>query len=148
MMDELYRDAILEHYERPHHHDALAQFDTSHAATNPLCGDTMHVEVLLSPDHSQIVDVAFHGRGCIISQAAASMLADAVVGQPVAEVLPLEQDDMLALLGVTLTGSRRKCAVLGLKVLKLSLYNYLASTTSNDALPLLEHPETGGKDAG
>ena len=121
-MVDLYRDHILEHYERPRHYGTLAEADGSHDESNPLCGDQLHVDVKLNTAGTHIDAVAFHGRGCVISQAAASMLMETVIGQPVASVQALEAPDMLAMLGVSLTPARKKCALLSLRMLKLALY--------------------------
>ena len=129
-MDELYREDILDHYEHPHHHGTLAHADISIGDNNPSCGDRISVDVKLTPDHLRIADIAFSGDGCVISQAATSMLMDAVVGKSVDEVQQLDRHAVLDLLGVPLTPTRVKCAVLGLKVLQAGLYRYLAEQAS------------------
>lgn len=130
-MDELYRDEILDHYERPRHYGTLAHADCAHSEVNASCGDRVYFEIQLSPDRRRIADVAFQGRGCIISQAAASMLADAVIGKPLAEIEALDQQAMLDMLGVTLTFARRKCALLGLRALKTGLYSLRAGESTS-----------------
>ncbi len=121
-------DEILDHYERPRHYGRLAHADVSNAATNPMCGDALHVDVRLSPDATRVADIAFEGKGCVISQAAASMLAEAVVGKTLGtRYKALDQQDVLDLLGVPLVAARRKCALLGLRALKTSLYTYQAT---------------------
>lgn len=127
-MNDLYQEHILEHYERPRFQGTLTQPDITHCEHNALCGDRITVEVRLSSDHTRIAEVAFEGEGCIISQAAASILMEAVAGRPLEELHTLDQDQMLALLRVPLTGARRKCALLALKALKLGVYTYLAGT--------------------
>ena len=124
-MEDLYRDNLLDHYENPRHHGTLEGADISHEENNPLCGDHIRVDVKLSPDHTHIADIAFSGDGCIISQAAASMLMDEVAGKDIADVEKLDRQDVLDMVGVPLTAARVKCAVLGLKVLKAGLYQYL-----------------------
>jgi nitrogen fixation protein NifU and related proteins len=76
MMDDLYREAILHHYEHPHHHGALPDADISIGDNNPSCGDRITINVKLSPDRARITDIAFSGDGCVISQAVTSMLMD------------------------------------------------------------------------
>lgn len=124
-MEDLYRDNLLDHYENPRHHGALEHADISHEENNPLCGDRIRVDVKLSPDGAQIVDIAFSGDGCIISQASASMLMEEVAGKPITDVQKMERQDVLDMVGVQLTAARVKCAMLGLKVLKTGLYQYL-----------------------
>lgn len=124
-MEDLYRDNLLDHYENPRHHGSLEHPDISHEESNPLCGDEIRVDMKLSDDHTQIADIAFSGDGCIISQATASMLMEEVAGKSVADVQKLEREDVLKMVGVPLTAARVKCAMLGLKVLKAGLYQYL-----------------------
>lgn len=120
-MEDLYREYILDHYENPRHQGEIAGADISHEESNPLCGDRIRIDVKLSADQNSIEDAGFTGDGCIISQAAASMLLEDVVGKPVAEVENMEPQHVLDLVGVPLTANRVKCALLGLKVLKTGL---------------------------
>ena len=124
-MEDLYRDNLLDHYENPRHHGTLEHADISHEESNPLCGDKIRVDVKLSEDGTQIAEIAFSGDGCIISQASASMLMEDVAGKPIEVVQKMEREDMLAMVGAPLTAARVKCAMLGLKVLKTGLYQYL-----------------------
>jgi nitrogen fixation NifU-like protein len=124
-MEDLYRDNLLDHYENPRHHGEIDHADISHEESNPLCGDKIRVDIKLSEDGTQIVDIAFNGDGCIISQASASMLMEEVAGKPITVVQKLERQDVLNMVGVPLTAARVKCALLGLKVLKTGLYQYL-----------------------
>ncbi len=94
-MEDLYREHILDHYESPRHQGEIAGADISHEESNPLCGDRIRVDVKLSEDQSRIEDAGFSGDGCIISQAAASMLLEDVVGKPVSEVENMEPQHVL-----------------------------------------------------
>jgi nitrogen fixation NifU-like protein len=120
-MEDLYREHILDHYESPRFHGELADADFTHEESNPLCGDRIRMDVKLSDDKTRIAQAAFTGDGCIISQAAASMLLEDVMGQPVAEVESLDPQHVLDLVGATLTANRIKCALPGLKVLKTGI---------------------------
>jgi nitrogen fixation protein NifU and related proteins len=124
-MEDLYRDNLLDHYENPRHHGTLEHADFSHEESNPLCGDKIRVDVKLSADGTQIAEIAFSGDGCIISQASASMLMEDVAGKAIGDVQKLERQDVLDMVGAPLTAARVKCALLGLKVLKTGLYQYL-----------------------
>ena len=120
-MEDLYREHILDHYENPRFHGELPEADFVHEEDNPLCGDRIRIAVKLSPDKTRIAGAAFSGDGCIISQAATSMLLEDVVNRPVSEVENLAPQHVLGLVGVPLTANRVKCALLGLKVLKTGL---------------------------
>jgi nitrogen fixation protein NifU and related proteins len=116
-MDDLYREQILEHYKHPHNFGELASPDLEFDDNNPLCGDELRVQLTLDSDR-RISEVAFTGHGCAISQAAASLVSDEIKGMPVDEVLKLDRSFVLDLLGIDISATRMKCALLSLKVLK------------------------------
>jgi len=120
-MDDLYREYILEHYKRPHNWTPpapeLASPDLEFEDNNPLCGDELRVQIALDEDR-RVADLRFSGHGCAISQAAASMASDEVKGMRVDDVLALDKSFILDLLGIDISATRMKCALLSLKVLK------------------------------
>jgi nitrogen fixation NifU-like protein len=120
-MDDLYRENILEHYKRPHNWSPpapdLDRVDLEFHDLNPLCGDEFTVKLAVGDDE-RISDVRFEGHGCAISQAAASMTSDEIKGMKVSEVLELDRSFVLELLGIDISATRMKCALLSLKVLK------------------------------
>ena len=116
-MDELYRENILEHYKRPHNWGQLDDPTVEFEDNNPLCGDTLLVQLKVSDDGT-IEDLRFSGHGCAISQAAASMTGDEVKGMNVEELMKLDREFVLDLLGIDISATRMKCALLSLKVLK------------------------------
>jgi len=116
-MDELYRDQILEHYKRPHNFGHLESPDLEFEDTNPFCGDEQHVTIELDGD-DKVAAIAFEGKGCAISTAATSLLTDELVGMSREELLKLPKDFVLELLGIEISATRMKCAMLGLKIVK------------------------------
>jgi nitrogen fixation protein NifU and related proteins len=116
-MDELYREQILEHYKRPHNFGRLEQPDLEYEDNNPFCGDEQRVTIRLDGD-GRVAKVAFEGKGCAISTAATSLLTDELVGKSREEVLRLPKEFVLDLLGIDISATRMKCAMLGLKVVK------------------------------
>ncbi len=120
-MDDLYRENILDHYKRPHNwsppaaplEDSPLEFHD----LNPLCGDELTVQLAVDAE-GRIEDLRFSGHGCAISQAAASMASDEVKGMAVEDVLRLDRSFVLDLLGIDISATRMKCALLSLKVLK------------------------------
>ena len=115
-MDDLYREQILEHYKNPHHWGEIDDADLEFEDFNPLCGDELKVQIKVRD--GKVADVAFSGHGCAISQASASMASDEVIGMPVDELVRLDKDFVLDLLGIDISATRMKCALLSLKVLK------------------------------
>ena len=116
-MDDLYREEILSHYKRPHNWGSLDDADVEFEDFNPLCGDVLRVQLKLGEDGT-IEDLRFDGHGCAISQAAASMASDEVKGMTVDDILRLDRSFVLDLLGIDISATRMKCALLSLKVLK------------------------------
>ena len=76
-LEDLYREIILDHYRNPRNRGELPT-PPAHRTEgfNPLCGDEVTVSVRFG-DGDIIESVGFEGRGCAISQAATSMLANA-----------------------------------------------------------------------
>ncbi len=116
-MDDLYREQILEHYKRPHNFGRLEEHDLEFEDTNPFCGDEQRVEIRLD-DEGRVAEVAFDGKGCAISTAATSMLTDELDGMSREELLRLPKEFVLDLLGIDISATRMKCALLGLKIVK------------------------------
>ncbi|MBA2793519.1 MAG: iron-sulfur cluster assembly scaffold protein [Thermoleophilaceae bacterium] len=117
-MDSLYRDYILDHYKDPRNFGELDPHDLEGHDHNPLCGDELGVHVKVSADGTTIEDLRFHGQGCAISQAAASMASEELIGMKVAEIPGLSAEWVTDLLGIDISPTRRKCALLSLKVMR------------------------------
>ena len=116
-MDDLYRENILEHYKRPRNFGRPEAFDLEFVDSNPFCGDEQHVFISLDDD-GRVADVRFEGKGCAISTAATSMLSEELEGKTREELLRLDKQFVLDLLGIDISATRIKCALLGLKILK------------------------------
>ena len=116
-MDELYRDYILEHFKEPHHFGELEPHDLDAHDVNPLCCDELGVHLRVD-ENGVITELAFHGKGCAISQAAASIASDELIGMKIEDVEKLDADWMVNLLGIDVSATRRKCALLNLKVMR------------------------------
>jgi nitrogen fixation NifU-like protein len=116
-MDDLYRDQILEHYKQPRNWGELDDPDLEFEDVNPLCGDELKVQVKVDGDE-RIEAIRFSGHGCAISQASASLASDEVIGMKVSDLLALDRSFVLDLLGIDISATRMKCALLSLKVLK------------------------------
>jgi nitrogen fixation NifU-like protein len=86
-LEQLYRQVILDHYRNPRHSGSLESPDAHAEGHNPLCGDEVTIDLVL--EGSTIADARIRGRGCSISQASASMMAEAIVGKDIDEVRSL-----------------------------------------------------------
>ncbi|MGH9201718.1 MAG: Fe-S cluster assembly sulfur transfer protein SufU [Vicinamibacterales bacterium] len=111
---------ILDHYENPRNKGVLDDPDISHEEDNPVCGDRIRID--LKVDNGIIIDTRFSGRGCSISQAAASMLTEEIKGKQLEDVKHIGKETVLELLGIPIGPVRMKCALLSLKVLKAGAY--------------------------
>ena len=111
--DAMYRELILEEYKHPHNKGAVEH--PTHAAhvRNPLCGDEL--TMTLSVTNGVISDVKFQGVGCAISQAAASLFTEHIKGKKATDVLAMDEEEIVKLLGFAPNPMRMKCAVLALR---------------------------------
>jgi len=116
-MDALYRDYILDHYKNPRNFGELDPHDLEAHDHNPLCGDELGVHLTVD-EAGTITDLRFHGQGCAISQASASIASEEIIGMKADEVAALGADWIIDLLGIEISPTRRKCALLSLKVMR------------------------------
>lgn len=116
MDNYLYREEILDHYKDPHNFGKPYTFDVSAMQYNPFCGD--EIELFVSMNGDIVHDIHFTGKGCAISLAAASMLTDFAKGKKKTALTKFPQRDMLTLLGVEVSETRKKCALLAHAVLQ------------------------------
>ena len=118
--EQFYREYILDHYKNPRNYGRLDTPTLSHEEDNPLCGDVVGIDLKVSD--GQIEDVRFHGRGCAISQASASLLTERIKGLSLDDAKKINKEDVLGELGIQISPARIKCALLSLKVLKVGAY--------------------------
>jgi nitrogen fixation protein NifU and related proteins len=122
-MDDIYRENIMDHYRNPRNFGRLKSADYSSYLENPLCGDKLGMEIKIKNKGKIgiISEINFFGDGCAISISSASMLTEHVLGLDVLSVRSMRKEDVLKLLGITLTPTRLKCALLPLEVLHNTL---------------------------
>ena len=139
-LEQMYQEVILDHYRNPMHSGLREPFGAEVHHVNPTCGDELTLRLRLSEDGQNVEDVSYDAQGCSISQASASMMADLVTGQSVADSLEKFDafhtmissrgqdegdeellDDAVALAGVSRYPARVKCALLGWMAFKDAL---------------------------
>ena len=145
-LDDLYQELILDHYKKRRNRGTLDAPSIAVDHNNPLCGDQLHLEVLIDGD--QLADLRYTGDGCSISQASASMMSEVVIGGSTTEALALvehfrrvmhgddeaDEDrlgDAVALGGVAKFPARVKCALLSWMALKDAIDTYEGSARGN-----------------
>ena len=124
-----YNEILIDHNMHPAHKHELPDADLEMRGYNPTCGDDITLRLKLAD--GVVVDGAFTGSGCAISQASADMMLDLVIGKPKEEALRLadiflrmiksdasdeeieELEEAGVLQDVSHMPARVKCAVLG-----------------------------------
>ncbi len=133
MLQDLYKEIVLDHYKSPRHRGELEDADLREHLLNPLCGDEVTVYARFQGD--KLAEVSFTGRGCSMSQASASMLTERLSGkgreeaegeiQAFLEMMRTEENedlgDLVALKGIIQTPNRIRCATLAWNAFKQGL---------------------------
>ena len=133
-LEELYKEIIIDHYNNPRNFGELPDSNATAEGANPLCGDEIHIELLVK--NGIVEDVKFHGAGCSISRASASMMTETIKGKKIEDVRKIserfkgmlfegkedeELGELEAFKGVRVVPIRIKCAVLSWNVLEEAL---------------------------
>lgn len=144
-LDAMYQEVILDHYKNPQHAGLREPYEAEVHHVNPSCGDEITLRVHLSEDGSTVEDVSYDAEGCSISQASTSVMAEEIIGLPVAEAMTkldsfeemvtsrgtVEGDaemigDGIAFAGVAKFPARVKCALMGWKAFQAATSDALA----------------------
>jgi nitrogen fixation NifU-like protein len=138
MLDDLYRDVLLDHYRAPRNSARLEGISAARVHENPTCGDSLRLEVVTGAD-GRIESVRHESRGCAISVASTSLMTEVLRGRSAAEAREIAehfistmrgeddpswldaQGDLAALQGVARFPVRVKCATLAWHALLESL---------------------------
>mgnify|MGYP001612613696 CR=1 FL=1 len=120
---DMYTEIILDYYEYPRNFGTIDNAQIKSKDFNPICGDEIEMHILLEGEI--IKEIKYSGHGCAISQASASMVTERLVGKNIKSVIELNRNDVLEMLGIEVSPARLKCAMLGLKVVKLGAYSHM-----------------------
>ncbi len=120
--DWMYRDNIIDHYQNPRNYGRMENPDIRLRELNPVCGD--EIEIFVKLNSARIKEIKFWGKGCAISQAAASILTDEIKGKALREIKEITNERMIELLAIPVSPVRMKCAILALKTLEKGIYNH------------------------
>ena len=144
-LESMYQEVILDHYKSPQYAGLREPYEAEVHHVNPSCGDEITLRVHLSEDGSTVEDVSYDAEGCSISQASTSVMAEEIIGRPVAEAMTkldsfeemvtsrgtVEGDaemigDGIAFAGVAKFPARVKCALMGWKAFQAATSDALA----------------------
>jgi len=112
----LYSDTLLDHFRNPRNYGSLPSPDVTYEEFNPLCGDRIRIELVISDN--RIAAARFVGDGCAISIAAASMLTVLVLDADIDQSPVISSEKLISSLKSDIKPSRMKCALLPLDALR------------------------------
>ena len=121
-MIDMYQEELLEHYKSPRNSGKIENPSVEFHDTNPLCGDEVTVTAKIK--NNIVKNLKFESRGCAISVASAFKLSEQIKGKTVNEVLKLDNQFVLDLVGVPISAMRLKCALLSLKAIQKAIIQY------------------------
>ncbi len=123
MVDDIYKEHILDHAQNPRNFGDLENADVTVREANASCGDLIQLALKISDDRSQITDIKFKGIGCAISTAAASLLTERIKNEElrIENAEKLTEKDMVEMMGIEISPTRMKCATLPLRALHKAL---------------------------
>ncbi len=134
MSNKFYKNFLLEHFKNPRNKKSIKNPDFSSDESNPSCGDNIRIMGLIEPDssisnssisNSVVKEIYFEGSGCVISQATASILTQECAGKTIGEILDLDKDYVLKLIGLKLGPNRLRCALISLEALHSGIKKFL-----------------------
>lgn len=127
----IYEQILIDHFRNPKNKGTIPSPDFSTQQYIPSCGDTVSMQGVVKDN--VLIQVAFMGSGCVISQAAASLLTECALGKSLDVLLALDKNNMLSMLNMQLGPMRVKCAELALYALQEGLREYKKSGNNDHA---------------
>lgn len=118
----MYVENIMDHFNNPRNYGRIENASISLRELNPLCGDLIEVFAIIK--NGKLERISFTGKGCAISQAAASLLTEEITGKTIPQVKKITNDEMVKLLAIPISPVRLKCALLALKTVEKGIHIY------------------------
>lgn len=112
----IYQAKLMDYFKNPRNRGELENADVTSEELNPSCGDS--VQLFIALDNGKIEKASFLGKGCVISQAAASLFTEKLVGMNLEDAKALDAKFMTDLIGIELGPNRLQCALLPLVALQ------------------------------
>jgi nitrogen fixation NifU-like protein len=128
MENKFYQKILMDHFKNPRNKKEIENANFFAGQNNPLCGDRLIMTGIIKDN--VIKDLGFQGEGCVISQAAASMLTEKCIEKSVEDVLKLKKEDVLGMVGVPMGPNRLRCVLLSLETLQKGIENYMEEKES------------------
>lgn len=121
---KFYKEILMDHYQNPRNRGNLEGSSFATVQYNPSCGDSISMQGTI--EGGVLKALAFDGKGCVISQATASILTEFFVGKNIEDVLSFEDEKITEIIGMPLGPMRIKCALLSLMAIKEGILKYKA----------------------
>ncbi len=116
---DLYSQIFLDQAQNPRNVGVLKNATNRAEEVNTSCGDRIKIQLITK--NEKLTAIKHQTEGCLVARFSASVLSEKLVGKTTTEVLQMTPEDLLKLLGVELTPSRTKCALLPLMAIKKAL---------------------------
>lgn len=123
-MLNLYQEILMDHYKNPRNKGVIENPSFAAEQHNSSCGDEVVCTALV--DNFTVSNIKFDGKGCVISQATASLLSEKVFHMSIQDIVALDKDFLVAMIGMSLGPVRMQCALLPLEALRKGIHQYIS----------------------
>lgn len=122
----LYQEILMDHYRNPRNRGKIEGANFCGEQKNSSCGD----EVLFTGNiaHNVLSAITFEGKGCVISQATASIIGEYACNKTVDEILSFDKDFIVGMIGMQLGPARLMCALLPLMALQKGIRQFKSNS--------------------
>lgn len=122
-MNDIYkREDLLEIYKEPINRGTIDNPSVCLEQSNPMCGDILNIYLIIT--EGVLTDIKYEGDACAVSIISASLVTEELIGKTIGDLRNYEKKDVLELIGVPLSTSRIKCAMLILDGIKEAVKKY------------------------